>query len=85
MCVHDQDSHSAPPKEQIVPMNARSSEGEIECVRSMRRTTCSIEVFVTGTVPVRLSLDAFSLAFLRSQRNQNSPVLQAGDRLLFGP
>ena len=30
-------------------------------------TTCSIEVFVTGTVPVRLSLDAFLLAFLRSR------------------
>lgn len=29
-------------------------------------TTCSIEVFITGTVPVRLSLDAFSRAFLRS-------------------
>ncbi len=47
-------------------------------------TTCSIEVFITGTVPVIVSLDAFLLAFLRSRRNQNSLVFAGNCRLFDG-
>ena len=46
--------------------------------------TRPIEVFVTGTVPVIVSLGAFLFAFLRSNRNQNSLVFAVNCRLFGG-